>query len=367
MDKIKYYGLDRLINNNRDEILKAISTSFFEGILIDGEFTLELENKLADYCNRKYAVSLNSGTDALFFALLALGIKKGDEVLVPAISFIATATSVTRVGATPVYVDVNPENSLIDLNDAERKITDKTKALLYVDLYGNLPEFVEIENFTSKYNLHLIEDAAQSFGSNRNERIAGSMGDISILSFDPTKPIGAFGTGGAILTNNEILADYCRSARQNGKNVKNGKYDQFGINSRMSESQASLILWQLEKFNEQLAIRHFLSEHYLGGLKDLPIKIMVKEQKNYIGNFHKFVIQLNERESLKIFLKNHEIETRVHYQECLYEHPVLNIPVKPCNNAVKLTREVLSLPFYPELTISEIDYIINCIKDFFKK
>jgi dTDP-4-amino-4,6-dideoxygalactose transaminase len=367
MNLIKYYGLKRLFEKNGEEILKASSASFREGIYIDGEFTLIFENKLAEYCNRKYAVSLGSGTDSLFLSLLSLGIKKGDEILVPAISFIATATAITRAGATPVFVDVCSGNALINLNDAKDKITNKTKALLYVDLYGSLPEFIEIESFSSNHNLLLIEDAAQSFGSNRNGQIAGSMGDISILSFDPTKPIGAFGTGGAILTNDKTLADYCYSARQNGKNIQNGQYDQFGINSRISELQASLLLWQFEKFKEQLNIRHFLSKHYLNGLKNLPIKIMVQEQFNYTGNFHKFVIKLNNRDELQTFLKTRGIETRIHYSQCLYEHPVLKKPSNPCINSEKLTHEVLSLPFYPELTIPEINYIIDSIKEFFKK
>lgn len=367
MNVIRYYGLKRLIEKNAKEILKTTSVSFQEGIFIDGEFTLKFENRLAKYCNRKYAVSLGSGTDSLFLSLLSLGIKEGDEILVPAISFIATASSITRVGATPVFVDVCSDNALIDLKDAKNKITDKTKALICVDLYGNLPEFTEIENFASNHNLLLIEDAAQSFGSKRNGQIAGSIGNISILSFDPSKPIGAFGTGGAILTDNKTLANYCYSARQNGRNVQNGKYDQFGMNSRISELQASLLLWQLEKFNDQLNMRHLLSKHYYDGLKNLPVKIMVKEQFNYTGNFHKFVIQLDNRNGLRTFLNSHGIETRIHYSPCLYEHSVFNKPSNPCIISEKLSKEVLSLPFYPELTLPEINYIVNCIKDFFKK
>lgn len=367
MKRIHFYGLNRFFKKNTDEILNLTKESFAKGIFIDGEFTHNLENKLANYCNRKYAVALGSGTDALFFALLALGIKKGDEILVPALSFIATATSITRVGASPIFVDVCPDNALLDLIDAKNKITKKTKALLYVDIYGNLPQIDEIENFASDNKLFLIEDAAQSFGSNRSERIAGSMGDISILSFDPSKPIGAFGTGGAVLTNDKTFADFCYSARQNGKSTNNGTYHQFGINSRISESQASLLIWQLENFPEQLNIRQILSRQYFDGLKNLPITILVREQFNYSGNFHKFVIQINDRDRLLSWLKNLGIETKIHYKECLYEHPVLNITSQICPNSRKLTKEVLSLPFYPELDITEVTYITNCIKDFYNK
>ncbi len=366
MKTIKYYGLKRLFEKNADEMLTEIKTSFIDGIFIDGALSLKFENKLAGYCNREYAISVGSGTDALFLSLLALGIKKGDEILVPALTFIATATSITRVGATPIFVDVCTNNALIDLEDAKNKITNKTKALIYVDLYGNLPQIEEVENFAKHNKLQLVEDAAQSFGSNKNERVAGSMGDISILSFDPSKPIGAFGTGGAVLTNNKEFADYCYSARQNGKNIRNGEYNQFGINSRISEMQASLLLWQLDNFQAQLNIRKQLSIHYYNGLSNLPIKILVKEQFDYIGNFHKFVIQLEDRDKLKIFLKNRGIETRVHYDKSIYEHPVFEKPSKLCINSEQLSQEVLSLPFYPELNIEEIDYIIDSIKVFFQ-
>ena len=285
-------------------------------------------------------------------------------MLVPALSFIASASAITRLGAKPVFVDINSHNALLDLNDAEKKISSLTKAILFIDLYGNLPNFDVIEKFAKSHNLFLIEDAAQAFGCEKNNRKAGSMGDVSIFSFDPTKPVGAFGTGGAILTNNENIAKYCFAARQNGKNHETGEYDQFGINSRISESQAALIKWQIDNFPQTLSIRQEKARYFIEKLKNAPIDIMVKEQLNYSANFHKFVISCKDRNGLKAFLKEKQIETRIHYKECMYQHPVLKEYASVCPNAEILTQNVLSLPFYPELEITEIDYISDCVKSF---
>ncbi|NLA23567.1 MAG: aminotransferase class I/II-fold pyridoxal phosphate-dependent enzyme, partial [Bacteroidales bacterium] len=247
---IKYYGLSRFYQKNKIEIRKACDLAFEKGQFIDGEQTKSFENNLAVFCGRRYAVAVGSGTDALFFALKLMGINQDDEVLIPAISFIVSATAIIRAEAIPVFVDVNPQNALMDCNDAKTKITAKTKAILYVDLYGNLPEIEQIKSFAKTHNLIIIEDAAQALGSERNNIRAGNFGNISILSFDPSKPIGAFGTGGALLTNNINIAKKCKQMRQNGKNSNTGKYDDFGINSRISEYQAVLLNMQLNNFEK---------------------------------------------------------------------------------------------------------------------
>lgn len=365
MDKISFYGLNRFYTKNVLEISKIIHTSFKGGSFIDGTALVSLESSLAKYCGRKYCSVNSSGTDSLFFALKALDIKENDEVLVPAISFIATATAVIRAGAVPVFVDVLSYNGLMDLDDAKHKISTKTRAVLFVDLYGNIPEVSQLEEFAASHNLLLIEDAAQSFGSLRGSRKAGSIGDVSILSFDPTKPVGAFGTGGAVLSNNTDITAKCTAYRQNGKNPLTGRYDMFGINSRMSESQAALVEWQLNGYSDALKRRAGVAQHYYSSLKTLPFNILVKEQLGYSGNFHKFVIATAKRDSLLSFLKTQGIETKVHYGKCLYEHPVLEKFKSNCPNAGVLTGHVLSLPFYPELANSEIEYICDKLKAFY--
>jgi dTDP-4-amino-4,6-dideoxygalactose transaminase len=362
---IRFLGLNKFFTQYSDEIAEVQNSANKSGQFLSGKCSEALEQNISKWINRKYSISVGSGTDALFLSLKALGIQPGDEVLAPAFSFIASATAITRVGATPVFVDVHPENALLDLKDAEQKISKNTKAMIFVDLYGNMPDAVFLEQFAKRHHLKLIEDAAQSFGSNRNNIAAGSIGDVSIFSFDPTKPIHAFGTGGAILTNDTKIAHYCNAARQNGKNPNTGQYDQFGINSRISESQAALIYWQLNNYKEQLAIRKQLAAHYNSRLSELPLKILITEQFQYTGNFHKFVIQTKQRDALKQHLSNHGIETRIHYAECLYKHPILSDYSTQCSIAERLSNEVLSLPFYPELSFAEIDYICDEIKAFY--
>jgi UDP-2-acetamido-2-deoxy-ribo-hexuluronate aminotransferase len=362
---ISYYNLDDFFNHHKSTISAIFNGAMKDGYFIQGNETTCVEDKLSTITGRKHAITCNSGTDALFLALKSLNIQSGDEILVPAFSFVASATAITRTGAMPVFTDINPDNGLMDLNDAKQKITGKTKAMIFVDLYGNLPNMNNIEAFATKHNLMLIEDAAQALGSQIKNQSAGCMGKVSIFSFDPVKPVGAFGTGGAILTNDVKIANYCKSARQNGKNPKTGQYDQFGINSRISESQAALIHWQLKNFDKQLSTREQLANRYKSYLANLPVQILVNEQFQYTGNFHKFVIRVKERDNLKQHLKKHGIQTRIHYAECLYEHPVLSAYRKHCPVSEKLKNDVLSLPFYPELKETEIDYICDKLKTFY--
>ena len=364
---IPFYNFKESYKLNQKDVLERINCSQKGGIFIDGSSVLQLEKSISQFANRKKVICVGSGTDALFFALKSLGIDRNDEVLVPAISFIATATAITRVGAKPVFVDINPNNALMDLSDAEKKITAKTKAVMFVDLYGNLPDFEVVEDFAKSNNLFLIEDAAQAFGCERNNRKAGSMGDVSIFSFDPTKPVSAFGTGGAVITDNDDIAKFCRAARQNGKNPKTGEYDQFGINSRISESQAALLNWQLESFENTLKIRQQKAKYLIEQIKNLPLQILVIEQTNYSGNFHKLVIACDNRDDLVRYLNKNSIETHVHYRECLYQHPVLKEFASDCFNAEMLTHKLLTLPFYPELEVEDIEYIAQIIHNYFNE
>ncbi len=362
---IKYYGLSRFYQKNKIEIRKACDLAFEKGQFIDGEQTKSFENNLAVFCGRRYAVAVGSGTDALFFALKLMGINQDDEVLIPAISFIVSATAIIRAEAIPVFVDVNPQNALMDCNDAKTKITAKTKAILYVDLYGNLPEIEQIKSFAKTHNLIIIEDAAQALGSERNNIRAGNIGDISILSFDPSKPIGAFGTGGAVLTDDIDIANKCLQMRQNGKNPISKEYDSFGINSRMSEYQAVLLNMQLNNFEKTLNIRHNKAFLYKENIKNKNVSFVSGEQFNYKGNWHKFVISHPKRDELKKYLAENGVETMIHYANCLYEHEVLvSYKLGDCRNAEDLKNKVLSLPFYPELENEEIKIICNLINRF---
>lgn len=366
MLSISFNGLDRFYNINREKILQITHEAFTHGRFIDGPRTSTLEKNLANLSQRKHAVCTGSGTDALFFALKACQIGCSDEVLVPAISYVATAGAVLCVGAIPLFVDVNPNNGIVDLNDARLKITTKTRAIIVVNLYGNMPNTEELDLFVDEHQLILIEDAAQAIGSERNGYKAGSLGKVSIFSFDPTKPIGAFGTGGAILTNNEAIAHSCRKYRNNGKNSETGDFDSFGINSRMSEMQAGLVNWQLEELGANIAQRQIYAHIYFNELSKCSDRISFISDNTHINNFHKFVIATERRNNLIKFLFENGIECKIHYDTCLYRHAYLGKYASVCPSAEDLCNNVISLPLYNELQPDEIGYICNTVIRFFK-
>ncbi|MEK6816631.1 MAG: aminotransferase class V-fold PLP-dependent enzyme, partial [Nanoarchaeota archaeon] len=228
MNQINFFGKDRYFQAYSEDIMDIVRKVYSHGKVVMGPEVEEFEKKVAGFCSRKYGIAVGSCTDALHLSLIAAGVKKDDEVLVTGLSFIASTTCIVRLGAVPVFVDVNPETYMMDLEDLENKITPKTKAIVAVDLFGDALNIEAVETIGKRHNIPIIEDAAQSIGSRYDERKVGSMGLCSCISFDPTKILAAQSNGGAVLTDDEDVYRKISKMRYHGKNMKTGEFEMLG-------------------------------------------------------------------------------------------------------------------------------------------
>jgi len=362
--KIPFYNVKRIYASHREEILRITESVFSGGRVIEGKEVESLEDALKLLCNRKHAIALNSCTDALYFSLLAAGVGKGDEVIVPALTFVASATPVVRTGAKVVFADTLPDGN-IDLKDAAKKVSSKTKAIIPVHLYGKMLNPDDLKTFAQNNNVIIIEDAAQALGSRYGKTPAGNTGLCSCFSFDPSKIIGAFGTGGAVLCDDDEIAEKIKSWRSQGKNNNSGLFDSPGYNSRLSSLQAALISMQINDLEEIIVKRNNIATEYNSHLKGLNLELPEIPGKENICNFHKYYIKTPLRNKLKDFLSEKGIESAVHYSYLLPEQPVFGNITETFHVAEKITQNALSLPIYPELSNDETNYICNSIKEFF--
>ncbi len=362
---ISYYGLDRFYENNKEKILDIIHHAYKHGQFLNSPEVEHFEHKLAQFCNRKYAVCVSSCTDALLISLKSLNISEGDEIIIPAFSFIASLNPILHLNATPVFVDVDDKTLTIDIYEIQKKITHKTKAIIVVQLFGSVNNFEELERLSKETSIPIIEDAAQSLGASYNHRKAGSLGKISCFSFDPSKIIHAFGTGGAILTNDENIYERIKQLQYHGK--KTNDYIEPGFNSRISSAQAALLNWQLKNIENIIQLRQQRAQLYFDLLKNIH-QISFPDYNNKIVTYHKFVIFTQQRDDLKKYLAEKKIQTLIHYDKLLFEYSVLkntNYKADSIKKAKLITSQALSLPLYPELKEKEIQYICKCIKAFF--
>lgn len=364
MNQIKFYNVNRFYQANKDKILELTNEVFSTGQVLDGDYVKKSEEQLAKLTNRKYSFTVNSCTDALYFSLIAAGIKKGDEVLVPAFSFIASASAIVRTGATPIFVDVN-KDGLINLNKAAEKITSNTKAIIAVHIFGRIVNPEELNSFAEKHKIIIIEDAAQALGSKYNETPAGKTGIASCFSFDPSKIIHAFGTGGCVVTDNEEIANIVKSIRVHGKSKNNNDFETLGYNSRIPGIQAAILHFQLLNIKSYIEKRTFIADYFYSRLNNISDLKTLSPSQSEIWNYHKFPVFTSYRDELKSFLTINNIETGIHYQKTLPEYSLFGITNNTFPVAESLAKTELSLPIYPELNDDEIKWICDCIIKFF--
>ena len=362
---IPFFGVKRQYANLRPEILAVSDRVYSTGQVLDGHYTKEFERQMAARCHRRYAVAVNSGTQALIFAQQVL-FSDPTKILIPTISFVATINSVILNGNEPVLCDTD-DQGLMDLESLDYAIKGAgVGGVMYVNIFGNTVDWDRFKMTTDFFNndLKIIEDAAQSFGASYKGQPSGSLGDISILSFDPTKNLNNYGSGGMVLTDDLTIANMLIDLRDNGK--KTG-HEIPGTNSKMSESDCAQMLVKLKYFDEWQRRRAEIAEYYsseLANIVDVP-----KVTEGTIHAWHKYVIKLSDRESLKHHMALKGVETKVHYENPLYEEPVgypyINYASELYREASAFCQECLSLPIYPELTDEEAEYVVECIKEFF--
>jgi dTDP-4-amino-4,6-dideoxygalactose transaminase len=357
---VPFYKCAREYAEHKEQILKITDEVLSSGQVLQGHWVEDFEKALASFVRRAYAVAVGSCTDALFFALKALGIGEGDKVLVPNFTFPASATCILRAKAIPVFVDVN-ENGNMDLKQAEKYAKD-AKAMIYVHLYGQMETQSLIRRFASHYNLKVIEDAAQALGSAHDKVKAGSIGEMACFSFDPTKPLSAPGSGGAVVTNSLRYRDTIEALRYHGKVDQD--FHCLGYNSQMPSITAAILSYKLKLLdNQQYERMEYIAGHYnrqLDYFLELPLW-----DRGF--NYHKYVVRTDRRPDLKLYLEDLGVETKIHYQTPLSAMPVFSgYGRDKYPNSFRLAKTVLSLPCHSYLTHDEVSLVIQGIRNFFK-
>jgi dTDP-4-amino-4,6-dideoxygalactose transaminase len=366
---MQFLDLKKQYQSIKKEIDQAVKNVLDNCNFILGPEVEKLENNVAKYCGVKHGIALNSGTDALLLSLRAMGIKSGDEVIVPSFTFIATAEVVALLGAKPIFADIDPKTFNIDPELVEGLITNKTKAIIPVHLFGLMAEMDKIMKIAKKHKLKVIEDAAQAIGAKYDDRKVCSFGDVGCLSFFPSKNLGGYGDGGMVVTNNRKLAEKIRILRAHG--TKKKYYHQvIGTSSRLDALQSAVLNVKLKHLDKWTRTRQKNAEYYNQNLKNIKeIKIPEINKKN-ISVFNQYTIRTEKRDQLQKYLAQNDIPTQIYYPYPLHVQPVfryLKYKKGSLPETEKACREVLSLPIYPELTGKEQDYIIKKIKAFYCK
>lgn len=366
--KIEFVDLKRQYRNHKKEIDAAIKKIIDKGNFILGEELEKFEKEFAKFCEAKYCVGVASGTDALFLSLKALGIKTGDEVITVPNSFMATALCISMTGAKPVFVDINPQTYNIDTDKIEKKITSRTKAIIPVHLYGQPADMDKIGKIAKKHNLKILEDACQAHGARYKGIRTGNLGDIAAFSLYPGKNLGAYGDGGAVITNNPKLAEKVLALRTYG-GKKRDYYSVRGFNSRLDNLQAAILRVKLRHLEKWIGMRRKNAKLYDKFLNSPNItKPVISE--NVLPVFHLYVIRAKNRDGLKKYLAKKGISTLIHYPLPIHLQPAykdLGYKKGDFPETEKAAREILSLPIFPELKEEEIKYISQSIISYYNK
>jgi dTDP-4-amino-4,6-dideoxygalactose transaminase len=350
----------------KNEALQAITEVCDSQLLCLGPAVVEFEKKITSYCNSKYAIGVSSGSDALLVSLMAHDIKPGDEVITTPFTFFATAGAIARLGGKPVFVDVDADSYNIDPTSIEEEITEKTKAIIPVHLFGQVAQMKPIIKIAERHKVAVVEDAAQAIGATQDGIICGNFGDCGCFSFYPTKNLGGFGDGGLVISNNEELADKIKFLRNHGQNPQYF-YKLIGGNFRLDGIQGAVLTVKLKYLDGWSEKRRQNAALYDEILADSPVKTP-KIDSNNISIYHQYTITTPERDQLQKFLADNEISSAIfypkplHLQECFSElcYKQGDFPV-----AERLCDEVLSLPIYPELTTEQIEYVAQTILKFY--
>ncbi len=358
--KIPLLDLSPEIDLLWEELNTAIQATLRSGQFIMGPQVSALERNIADYLGSKHAIALNSGTDALVIALRALRIGPGDEVITSAFSFFATAEAISLIGATPVFIDIDPDTFNLDVRLIEKKITKHTKAILPVHLYGHAADMDTITALASSYNLKVIEDTAQAFGGEYKGRKLGTIGDFGAFSFFPSKTLGAYGDAGMLITNQDDLANVARMLRTHGSQKK--YYNEVvGYNSRMDSLQAAILQVKLPYIEVWTKARRECALNYNRLLADQIDVVLPKEMPYARHVYHQYTIRLPKRDLVQQYLAGNGVSTAVYYPVPLHKLPIyahisLSLPV-----VEQAAKEVLSLPNWPQMSLDVQQQVVQTI------
>jgi dTDP-4-amino-4,6-dideoxygalactose transaminase len=392
--KIPQLDLTIQYQSIKTEIDFVITAVLESGIVINGKNVKKIENSIAAYSDNKYGIGVANGSDAIYIALKALGIKRGDIVISPPFTFFATAGSIVRAGATPIFVDIDSQTynldpaklrKFIETNcdfDTKtnqlinRQTSQPIKAIIPVHLYGQMCKMDEIMDIAHKYNLKVIEDCAQSIGSEYKREKAGAYGDLGTFSFFPTKNLATYGDGGMIVTSLEEYAEYCKIFRSHGSKPK--YYHKFvGINSRLDELHAAILnikfkyleKWLEDRFQVAARYEQLFKAYNLLDKVMIPLNNMQNIKNHKEHTFHQYVIFVKNRDNIQEYLKENEIGTNIYYPLCLHLQECFkylgnkegDFPI-----AEEASKHVLAIPMYPELSEEKQEYVVSKINEFYK-
>lgn len=349
----------------RPEMDEAIQRVLDSGYFIMGPELKALEQEVAEYLGIKYGVGCASGTDALQVALMALDIGPGDEVITTPFTFVATVEVIALLGAEPVYVDIDPDTYIIDPEKIEEAVTDKTRAIIPVHLYGQTAPMQEITDIAEKYGLHVIEDTAQAIGARQNGQCAGTFGTTGCISFFPSKNLGAYGDAGMVVTNDQETAEKVRMITKHGSRVKY-QHETLGVNSRLDALQAAILRVKLPHLDEWNRKRAEIAKRYKTEITPDQVTLPTTADGN-THIYHQFSIQVPDRDDFQDYLKEHDIPTAIHYPIPLHKQPAFEnvgrntgVPV-----AEEASAHIISLPIYPEMPESDQSLVIQTINEYF--
>ena len=353
----------RTVREAVDERIRAVLD---HGHYILGPEVGELETTLATYVGIDHCIAVASGTDALLIALMALGVKNGDEVITTPFSFISTSETIALLGATPVYVDIDPKTYNLDPEKIEESISERTKAIIPVSLYGQPADFPAINEIANRHGLPVIEDGAQSFGSEQQGRRSCGLSTIGTTSFFPSKPFGGYGDGGACFTNDSELADRMRRISRHGQ-ARRYFHTDIGVNARIDTLQAAILLAKWPIFTEEVDARSRIGRDYSRKLQKVGISTTPHIAAGNTSVYAQYTLQVDQRAEVQAKLKELGIPTAVHYPTILCQQPALSCERKPCSGACRsifaqrASERVISLPMHPWLTNHDQERIVDAV------
>ena len=367
--KIPFLDLKTQYKQIEHEVLPMITAAMANGAFIGGEQVSCFEEEFAKFCDSSYCVGVNSGTDALRFALMAIGIGPGDEVITVPNTFIATTEAISQAGAKPVFVDVYPDTCNMDVSKIEEKFSKNTKAIIPVHLYGQPADMDQVQKIAQQNGIGVLEDACQAHGAIYKNKKAGSMGAVGCFSFYPGKNLGAFGEGGAIVTQDEAIAQKIRMIRDHGQRKKYF-HDLEGYNGRLDAIQAGVLRIKLKRLDDWNKLRRQNAAYYTELLSEVPSVTLPVEAKFAGSVYHLYVILIDDRDGLQNHLNSKGVASGLHYPLPLhlqkaYDHLGYNKGDFPI--AENIADRLLSLPMFPELTREQIEYVVESIKEFINR
>lgn len=367
--KVPMLDLSEQYKGLRKEILESLDQVMSSSQFILGNNVRKIELDISAYSNVAHGIGVANGSDAIHIALQAAGVKEGDEVITSSFTFFATGGAVVRAGAKPVFIDIDPITFNIDPTKIEAAITDKTKAIIPVHLYGQMADMVAIKEIADKYNLVIIEDAAQAIGSKQNGKSAGELGTAATYSFFPTKNLGAYGDAGMVVTNDTTLAELARVIRVHGSKPKY-YHHVLGYNSRLDEMQAAILNVKfplLEEWSENRRLRATVYTEMLNKKLSNIIQTPIELNGNH-HVFHQYTLRVPKRDELQLFLQGQGISTMIYYPTPLHLQPVfkdLGYKEGDLPETEKASKEAISLPMYPELPKNHQEYVVEKIIEFY--